>query len=56
MQKGFFLVLEGCEGSGKTTVGQWLLEQLAASGEKVFYTREPGGKESPVAEKLEQLF
>jgi len=55
MQKGFFLVLEGCEGSGKTTVGQWLLEQLAASGEKVFSTREPGGKGSLVAEKIRTI-
>jgi len=55
MKKGFFLVLEGCEGTGKSTVGSWLQEQLQKAGYPVFFTREPGGKTSPVAEKIRSI-
>jgi dTMP kinase len=39
----FFLVLEGGEGSGKTTVSASLCEALRSSGMDVLATREPGG-------------
>ncbi|NMB92109.1 MAG: dTMP kinase [Parcubacteria group bacterium] len=55
MKKGFFLILEGCEGTGKSTVGHWLEEKLKEKGYPVFFTREPGGKGSPVAEKIREI-
>ncbi|MGC8651531.1 MAG: dTMP kinase [Minisyncoccia bacterium] len=53
--KGFLLVLEGCEGTGKSTVGHWLEEELKGQGYSVFFTREPGGNNSKVAEKLRNI-
>ncbi len=50
MQRGFFLVLEGPEGSGKTTLGRALLDRMRADGVDVMAVREPGG--TPVAEAL----
>ncbi|MGB9763225.1 MAG: dTMP kinase [Minisyncoccia bacterium] len=53
--KGFLLVLEGCEGTGKSTVGHWLEEKLKSQGYSVFFTREPGGNNSKVAEKIRNI-
>lgn len=55
MNQGFFLVLEGCEGTGKSTVGHWLEQELKEKGYPVFFTREPGGKGSQVAEKIRTI-
>jgi len=55
MNQGFFLVLEGCEGTGKSTVGHFLEEELKKQGYPVFFTREPGGKGSQVAEKIRTI-
>jgi dTMP kinase len=41
--KGFFITLEGVEGSGKTTQAKMLARWLKAQGRKVLLTREPGG-------------
>ena len=43
---GRFIVLEGGEGSGKTTAATALAERLRASGAEVVLTREPGGTEA----------
>ena len=51
--RGFFLVLEGGEGSGKSTVARALAAGLIASGREVVSTREPGG--TPVAEAIRDL-
>lgn len=55
MKQGFFLILEGCEGTGKSTVGHYLEQKLKEEGYPVFFTREPGGKGSQVAEKIRTI-
>ncbi len=54
MSGGFFLVLEGPEGAGKTTLAATLAERFRAAGQDLLRVREPGG--TPAAEALrEQL-
>ena len=43
MGKGFFLTLEGVEGSGKTTQTALVADALRGAGYGVMVTREPGG-------------
>ncbi len=50
MQKGKFIVIEGGEGSGKSTM---IKEVEKVFGDKVLVTREPGG--SPFAEEIRYL-
>lgn len=45
MTKGFFIVLEGVDGSGKTTMARKLVENLGAMGYRVSYTYEPTDSE-----------
>lgn len=47
---GFFLVLEGPEGAGKTTLTRSLAERFRAAGVEPVMVREPGG--TPAAEAL----
>lgn len=42
---GYFIVIEGCDGSGKTTVAKLLKDKLVEAGYDACYTREPGGTE-----------
>ncbi len=53
MKKGCFIVLEGCEGVGKSTQLNYLREYLESLGREVVYTREPGG--TPLAEGIRNL-
>lgn len=41
----YFITLEGGDGSGKSTLGQALVDQLKALTIPVLWTREPGGSE-----------
>lgn len=47
---GFFVVLEGPEGGGKTTLARALAERLREAGHEPVMVREPGG--TPAAEAL----
>jgi dTMP kinase len=48
-----FIVVEGPEGAGKSTLTRWLAAQLLADGRQVVTVREPGG--TPVAEAARKL-
>ncbi|MBI2849062.1 MAG: dTMP kinase [Chloroflexi bacterium] len=50
---GLFVVLEGPEGSGKTTQGQILCERLQSAGYSTIFTQEPGGTQ--LGEKIRQI-
>ena len=50
---GVFIVVEGPEGAGKTTLVKWLAARLLADGQRVLSVREPGG--TPVAEAARKL-
>jgi dTMP kinase len=51
--RGRFIVVEGIDGSGKTTLAARLAEALARSGRRVLRTREPGG--TRLGEKIRGL-
>lgn len=53
VNKGFFITLEGCEGSGKSTQLQLLQNFLKESGKEFIFTREPGG--TPIAEQIRKI-
>lgn len=50
MGRGFFIVLEGIDGSGKTTQARWLAEALRQKGYEVVLTREPS--DGPLGRRL----
>lgn len=50
---GLFIVFEGGEGSGKSSVSKFVVESLHERGIPAIRTREPGG--SPYAEKIREL-
>lgn len=47
-----FIVIEGIDGSGKTTLAKGLNKTLSEQGIETIFTREPGG--SPFAEEIRQ--
>ena len=53
MKKGYFITLEGGEGTGKSTQCRLLGDYLTQMGHKVLLTREPGG--STGAEEIRNL-
>ena len=48
-----FIVVEGPEGAGKSTLTRWLTSQLLAEGRRVLTVRQPGG--TPIAEAARKL-
>lgn len=50
---GFFITLEGIEGSGKTTQADYLFSFLKEANIPCFLTREPGG--TPIGDKIRDL-
>ncbi|HSB53981.1 MAG TPA: dTMP kinase [Gemmatimonadales bacterium] len=53
MSRGFFLVVEGTEGAGKTTLARALAGRLSGAGIEPVLVREPGG--TPVAERIRAI-
>ncbi|HEV2528092.1 MAG TPA: dTMP kinase [Thermomicrobiales bacterium] len=51
--RGWFIVLEGPEGAGKTTQARLLADSLRTDGHDVVLTREPGG--THLAERIRSL-
>lgn len=41
--KGLFVVIDGCEGTGKSTQIRWLVDSFRQAGREVLMTFEPGG-------------
>jgi len=53
MNRGYFISLEGSEGAGKSTQNKRILSWLAARGNVVVETREPGG--TVISEQIRRL-
>ncbi|MFA5602505.1 MAG: dTMP kinase [Bacilli bacterium] len=53
MKKSKFIVFEGGEGSGKTTIANKMKDQLEKEGYEVLYSREPGGVK--IAEEIRNI-
>jgi dTMP kinase len=51
--RGIWLAVEGPDGSGKTTMLDWMYERLKKKGYDVVKTREPGG--TPLGEEIRNL-
>jgi len=53
MKKGILIVIEGGDGSGKTTQQKLISEYLKKKGLQVVLTRKPGG--TIISEKIREL-
>jgi len=55
MKTGIFIVFEGGDNCGKSTLSKWLVKELQKRGLPTVWTREPGGTRCPVAEKIRAI-
>jgi dTMP kinase len=53
VKMSYFITLEGVEGSGKSTIINFIKDSLETSGKKVVVTREPGGID--IAEQIRSV-
>lgn len=57
MNKGKFIVIEGLDGSGKTTqlefIKKWFKDNMP--NKTVILTREPGGTDNPIGEQIREI-
>lgn len=53
MKKGLFIVIEGLDGCGKSTVATNVVKKLSEMGHEVVHTREPGGID--IAEQIRNV-
>lgn len=53
MKKGLFIVLEGSDGAGKSTVSSMMAAYLENKGHSIVFSREPGG--TPISEKIRDI-
>lgn len=53
MSKGFFITIEGTDGSGKSTQAKYLRDYFEKKGSDCLFTMEPGG--TPIGAKLREL-
>jgi len=51
--KGIFIVLEGPDGSGKSTMAKKIGQYFSENGREIEFTREPGGTD--ISEKIREL-
>nr|WP_312575990.1 dTMP kinase [Sedimentibacter sp.] len=51
--KGLFIVIEGPDGSGKSTMAKKIGEYFSSKGRQIEFTREPGGTD--ISEKIREL-
>ncbi|HCX04344.1 MAG TPA: dTMP kinase, partial [Clostridiales bacterium] len=43
MKRGLFIVLEGPDGSGKSSLAHFMAKYLEEKGHEIEFSREPGG-------------
>ena len=53
MRKGLFITVEGCDGCGKSSATQLVVQSLMDKGYDVIHTREPGGID--IAEQIRSV-
>src|SRR6056297_2226536 len=53
LKKGLFIVLEGPDGSGKSSIAEFMAEYLKEKGHEIEFSREPGG--TKIGEKIRDI-
>lgn len=53
MMKGLFIVLEGPDGSGKSTMAKMIAQYYQDAGREIVFTREPGG--TKISEQIRDI-
>ncbi len=53
LKRGLFIVLEGPDGSGKSSIAEFMAEYLKEKGHEIEFSREPGG--TKIGEKIRDI-